>query len=71
MSRSIDLPYFATLGKGIETCTEFQTQNKTKTAGFSSMNPRATMASKMTVPSGPRCEVIASSSLVLVKSLKL
>lgn len=37
----------------------------------SSQNPGGTMASKMKVPSGSRCEVNANSSLVLVESLKL
>lgn len=57
--------------KGIETCSEFLSQNKSKIVQVSSQNPRGTMASKMKVPSGSGCEVIANSSSVLVESLKL
>lgn len=42
-----------------------------KIVQVSSPNPGGTMASKMKVPSGSRCEVTANSSLVLVESLKL
>lgn len=57
--------------KGIETCSKFPSQNKREIVQVSSQNPQGTMASKMKVPFGSRCEVIASSSLVLVESSKL
>ena len=59
------LPYW---GKGIQTCSEFKSQGKSEIVQVSSQNPEGTMASKMKMPSGSRCEVIANSSLVLVES---
>jgi len=62
------LPYW---GKGIQTCSKFKSQSKSEIVQVSSPNPEGTMASKMKMPSGSRCEVIANSSLVLVESWKL
>lgn len=45
-------------------------KTRAKLCRFPPPNPGGTMASKMKVPSGSRREVIASSSLVLVESLK-
>lgn len=68
----IHFVYAVMLGEGNQnTCSKFQSQNKSKIVQVSSPNPGGTMASKMKVPSESGCEVIANSSLVLVESLKL